>query len=230
LYINDGMLLPSQEKVWFPKLVFSAMNISYKNILIQQYFSWCFAWTNDIYILIIWPTLDIYCRGRHGCERMATDLSQVTDKLYHITPWSRFELTTSVVICTDCIGSCKSNYHTIMATTAPYVCTYNVISFLSKFFFFHFLKKSICNSTCKFVYTCTCKQEEEIHKCTCKQVLEVFCKVIYNCKLISECFSVYCMYQCFYSEFWCYILILMFVYKCTCFCYEQNHDYTKYKP
>ena len=52
-----------------------------------------------------------------------TDLSQVTDKLYHImlytSPWSRFELTTSVVIGTDCIGSCKSNYHTITATTAP---------------------------------------------------------------------------------------------------------------
>ena len=51
-----------------------------------------------------------------------TDLSQVTDKLYHImlytTPWSWFELTTSVVIDTDCIGSCKSNYHTITATTA----------------------------------------------------------------------------------------------------------------
>jgi hypothetical protein len=29
------------------------------------------------------------------------------------------ELTTSVVICTDCIGSCKSNYHTITATTPP---------------------------------------------------------------------------------------------------------------
>jgi hypothetical protein len=29
--------------------------------------------------------------------------------------------TTSVVIGTDCIGSCKSNYHTITATTAPSV-------------------------------------------------------------------------------------------------------------
>jgi hypothetical protein len=26
---------------------------------------------------------------------------------------------TSVVIGTDCIGSCKSNYHTITSTTAP---------------------------------------------------------------------------------------------------------------
>jgi hypothetical protein len=51
------------------------------------------------------------------------DLSQVTDKLFHIIlytlPWSRFELTTSVAIGTDCIGSCKSNYHPIMATAAP---------------------------------------------------------------------------------------------------------------
>jgi hypothetical protein len=42
-----------------------------------------------------------------------------TDKLYHIklysSPWARVELTTSVVIGTDCIGSCKSNYHMITA-------------------------------------------------------------------------------------------------------------------
>jgi len=52
------------------------------------------------------------------------DLSQVIDKLYHImlytSPWSRFELTTSVVIGTDCIDSCKSNYHTITATMAHF--------------------------------------------------------------------------------------------------------------
>ena len=44
-------------------------------------------------------------------------------QLYHIMlytlPWSRFELITSVVIGTGCIGSCKSTYHTSTATTAP---------------------------------------------------------------------------------------------------------------
>jgi hypothetical protein len=35
-------------------------------------------------------------------------------------PWAGFELTTLVVIDTDYICSCKYNYHTIMATTAPF--------------------------------------------------------------------------------------------------------------
>jgi hypothetical protein len=56
-------------------------------------------------------------------EKIA-DLSQVTDKLDHIMLYPvyptrvGFKLTTLVVIGTDCIDSCKSNYHTITTTTA----------------------------------------------------------------------------------------------------------------
>ena len=61
-------------------------------------------------------------RKLEGLEK-TTDLSQVTVKLDHImlytSLWSIFELTTSVLIGTDCISSCKSNYHTITVTTAP---------------------------------------------------------------------------------------------------------------
>jgi hypothetical protein len=37
----------------------------------------------------------------------------------YTSPWAGFELSTLVVIGTNCIGSCKSNYHTIITTMAP---------------------------------------------------------------------------------------------------------------
>ena len=50
-----------------------------------------------------------------------TDPPQVTDKLYHIMLYRalvRFELTTFVVMGTDCTDCCKSNSHMITTTTA----------------------------------------------------------------------------------------------------------------
>ena len=77
---------------------------------------------NNISVISWWSVLLVEVTEY---PKKITNLSQVTDKLYHImlytSPWSRFELTTSVVIGIDCIGSCKSNYHTIKATTAPSV-------------------------------------------------------------------------------------------------------------
>jgi hypothetical protein len=80
--------------------------------------------------LVLWclmPLLTIYKLYR-GSQfywwKKAEDPEKTTDKLYHImlytSPSSRFELTTSVVVIgTDNMGSCKANYHTITATTAP---------------------------------------------------------------------------------------------------------------
>jgi hypothetical protein len=54
-----------------------------------------------------------------------TDLSHVTDTPYRIilyrvhVAWAGFELTALVVINIDCIGSYKSNYHTVTTTSAP---------------------------------------------------------------------------------------------------------------
>jgi hypothetical protein len=54
--------------------------------------------------------------------------------LYQVHPtWARFELTTLVVIGTDCIGSYKSNYYTITATTAR-----PIMKWLDEFWIWHF--------------------------------------------------------------------------------------------
>ena len=50
--------------------------------------------------------------------RTVANHSQTYHLMLYTSPRSKLEPTTSVVIGTDSIGSCKFNYHTIMATTA----------------------------------------------------------------------------------------------------------------
>ena len=74
---------------------------------------------NNIYV-ISWRPILLVEETRE--PEKTNDLSQVTDKLYHIIlywvhlTWAGFELATLVVIGTDCIDSYKSNYHAITVT------------------------------------------------------------------------------------------------------------------
>ena len=72
-----------------------------------------------------------------------TDLSQVTDKLYHImlynSHWLRFELTNLVVI-----GSCKSNYLTISRPRQPLYDSRKVLLSLMLSKTFSFSKLNLC--------------------------------------------------------------------------------------
>ena len=83
-------------------------------------------WTLQVRVVILDDGLYLTTWYIRRTWRKTSELSQATDKLYHImlytSPWSRFELTASVVIGTDCLGICKSNYHTISTTMVSFFC------------------------------------------------------------------------------------------------------------
>ena len=122
-YIYGHQLYPSGQCSIFCFLFLSLMNLTRSHMFGLVLGVWCLTPLSTIFQF--YRDGQFYWLKNPEYPEKTTDLPQVTDKLDHIscieyiTPWSRLELTTLVVIGTNCTGSCKSNCFTIMTTATP---------------------------------------------------------------------------------------------------------------
>ena len=95
--------------------VFANVDIDFKfnNLFICLFVWWCLMPLSTIFQVQLWWRSVLIGGGNRRTWRKPPTCHKSLTKfitILYTSPWSRIELTTSVVIGTDCIGSCNSNY------------------------------------------------------------------------------------------------------------------------
>jgi uncharacterized membrane protein len=102
----------------------------------------------------------------------------------HTSPWAEFELSTLVMMGTDCTGSCKSNYHTITTTTAStnydvlfatFICIILLITLILLY------RKSFSNF------------KQHIGNYRIQRIKITKCISVFNCNWIGRVYYSYCL-------------------------------------
>ena len=124
LHIKYDSLIKIMRKLWncyhWTCLVYILYYISWIFMAVLVAFMVINVTFNNISVLSWRLVLLVEETGGPGVNHrpVASHWQTLSHNVVHLA-WSRFEITSSVVIGTDCIGSCKFKYYTVTAKTAP---------------------------------------------------------------------------------------------------------------
>jgi hypothetical protein len=154
------------------------------------------------YVLIYQGVLNfflcVYMTSFRSCEKY--NQTVVSAIVYHIMlywvhlPWVGFELTTLLVIGTDSIGSCKSNYHMITASSSVKVKECETSAIRGKDFNrWGVLNTALCDKVCQWLATGRSFSQgtsvSSTYKTDHHDITEILLKVALNNPYIQYCWK-----------------------------------------
>jgi hypothetical protein len=107
------------------QFMYNKKNLCLNINVIDGWLVWLMVFSATFNNISVYRGGQFYCWRKLEDPEKTTVMSQVSDKLYHKKlyrvhfPLAGFQFKTLMLLCTDCIASCRSNYHEIKIPTLP---------------------------------------------------------------------------------------------------------------